>query len=48
MRALNAPKYDMFYSEADYPTYNSLLSKIVREDDIEALEEYLLLHPYNL
>ncbi|KAF7521268.1 hypothetical protein G7054_g12494 [Neopestalotiopsis clavispora] len=47
LRVLNNPPYDVFFTDS-CPEYESILSVIIRRDDLDALEEYLVLHPHRL
>lgn len=52
MQTLNAPPYDVFYmdyEDFDHPDpWDTPLSMIIRRDDVDALTEYLSLHPFRL
>ncbi|KAI0148906.1 ankyrin repeat-containing domain protein [Pestalotiopsis sp. NC0098] len=52
MQALNAPPYDVFYmdyEDSEHPDpWDTVLSMIIRRDDVDALTEYLSLHPFRL
>ncbi|KAH8194419.1 hypothetical protein TruAng_011416 [Truncatella angustata] len=48
MPLLNAPPYDVFQTEEPPDPWDTPLSMIIRRDDLDALAEYLSMHPYRL
>lgn len=40
--ALNAPRYDIYFVLYSTLLYDTILSEIVRQDNVNALNEYLL------